>query len=227
MARAVEDAILLASPRVVGEWVEHIAADLLAERAQRVADVESGSETKGGEPGPARPADVHSRVTVDLPVTGRDATVRTDMATGTSPTLTVSATSASRTRASPRSPRVAWLVAGAALAVAGASALLGPGRALVAPAADAVPSVKPPMATPGLVAGSAPVDSTPLAPNAAPESSASATAPVAVPSPAPGSTTSGRAVLPAPRRPLPSAHDCTPPYYFGADGTKRYKGQCL
>ncbi|WP_437747491.1 protein kinase [Sorangium sp. So ce1504] len=43
LAVAIEDAVPLASPRVVGEWVEALAGDALARRAARVAAIESAS----------------------------------------------------------------------------------------------------------------------------------------------------------------------------------------
>ncbi|WP_437282944.1 protein kinase [Sorangium sp. So ce375] len=43
LAVAIEDAVPLASPRAVGEWVEELAGDGLARRAARVAAIESAS----------------------------------------------------------------------------------------------------------------------------------------------------------------------------------------
>ncbi|WP_437554725.1 protein kinase [Sorangium sp. So ce367] len=43
LAVAIEDAVPLASPRAVGEWVEALAGDALARRAARVAAIESAS----------------------------------------------------------------------------------------------------------------------------------------------------------------------------------------
>ncbi|WP_437581525.1 serine/threonine-protein kinase [Sorangium sp. So ce887] len=43
LAIAIEDAVPLASPRAVGEWVEELAGDALARRAARVAEIESAS----------------------------------------------------------------------------------------------------------------------------------------------------------------------------------------
>ncbi|WP_437901061.1 serine/threonine-protein kinase [Sorangium sp. So ce124] len=43
LAVAIEDAVPLASPRAVGEWVEELAGDALARRAARVAAIESAS----------------------------------------------------------------------------------------------------------------------------------------------------------------------------------------
>ncbi|WP_437972046.1 serine/threonine-protein kinase [Sorangium sp. So ce260] len=43
LAIAIEEAVPLASPRAVGEWVEDLAGDALARRAARVAEIESAS----------------------------------------------------------------------------------------------------------------------------------------------------------------------------------------
>ncbi|WP_437616871.1 serine/threonine-protein kinase [Sorangium sp. So ce834] len=60
LAIAVEDAVPLASPRAVGEWVEELAGDALARRAARVAEIEGasaaapGSAAMAGAGAPAR-----------------------------------------------------------------------------------------------------------------------------------------------------------------------------
>ncbi|WP_437821174.1 serine/threonine-protein kinase [Sorangium sp. So ce1078] len=59
LAIAVEDAVPLASPRAVGEWVEELAGDALARRAARVAEIEGASAAAiDGAPAadPGRPA---------------------------------------------------------------------------------------------------------------------------------------------------------------------------
>ncbi|XXY50054.1 serine/threonine-protein kinase [Sorangium sp. So ce269] len=43
LAIAIEEVVPLASPRAVGEWVEDLAGDALAQRAARVAEIESAS----------------------------------------------------------------------------------------------------------------------------------------------------------------------------------------
>ncbi|WP_437729128.1 serine/threonine-protein kinase [Sorangium sp. So ce861] len=48
LAIAVEDAVPLASPRAVGEWVEELAGDALARRAARVAEIEGASAAASG-----------------------------------------------------------------------------------------------------------------------------------------------------------------------------------
>ncbi|WP_437942500.1 serine/threonine-protein kinase [Sorangium sp. So ce341] len=48
LAIAVEDAVPLASPRAVGEWVEELAGDALARRAARVAEIEGASAAAPG-----------------------------------------------------------------------------------------------------------------------------------------------------------------------------------
>src|SRR5262249_25948607 len=47
MAVAIEREVDLASPLEVGEWVEHIAHDTLADRAKKVAELEIFSEDSG------------------------------------------------------------------------------------------------------------------------------------------------------------------------------------
>ncbi|WP_437767240.1 serine/threonine-protein kinase [Sorangium sp. So ce281] len=53
LAVAIEDAVPLASPRAVGEWVEELAGDALARRAARVAAIESASAGIPGGPAAA------------------------------------------------------------------------------------------------------------------------------------------------------------------------------
>ncbi|WP_437994332.1 serine/threonine-protein kinase [Sorangium sp. So ce145] len=53
LAVAIEDAVPLASPRAVGEWVEALAGDALARRAARVAAIESASAGIPGGPATA------------------------------------------------------------------------------------------------------------------------------------------------------------------------------
>ncbi|WP_437538949.1 serine/threonine-protein kinase [Sorangium sp. So ce726] len=68
LAVAIEDAVPLASPRAVGEWVEELAGDALARRAARVAAIESASAAMPSGPatasadaaalgGPSEPSD--------------------------------------------------------------------------------------------------------------------------------------------------------------------------
>jgi eukaryotic-like serine/threonine-protein kinase len=52
MAEALERAVPLATPRVVGEWLRSLSGERLAERAMRVAEVERFSSSSGvGSPG--------------------------------------------------------------------------------------------------------------------------------------------------------------------------------
>ncbi|WP_437594295.1 protein kinase domain-containing protein [Sorangium sp. So ce1000] len=53
LAIAIEDAVPLASPRAVGEWVEDLAGDALARRAARVAAIESASAATPSGPSTA------------------------------------------------------------------------------------------------------------------------------------------------------------------------------
>jgi len=48
MASAIEEAVSLAPPSEVGKWVEHLCGDLLAQRTERIREVESSSGTLGG-----------------------------------------------------------------------------------------------------------------------------------------------------------------------------------
>jgi serine/threonine-protein kinase len=65
MALAIEQTIGLASPYEVGEWVERVAADEIARRAQRIAEIESAAISASAprialSPQPAEPP--HSQV---------------------------------------------------------------------------------------------------------------------------------------------------------------------
>src|SRR5580658_3159693 len=48
MASAIEEAVSLAPPSEVGKWVEHLCGDVIAQRAERIREVESSSGTSRG-----------------------------------------------------------------------------------------------------------------------------------------------------------------------------------
>lgn len=64
MAIALEKCVGIASPTEVGEWVERVAGDILAERESRIAEIESEStHLKGAE-------DSHSDISAPMPPQG-------------------------------------------------------------------------------------------------------------------------------------------------------------
>jgi hypothetical protein len=46
MARAIEDAVQVASVSKVGQWVEEVAGEAIEERAAKVAEIESHSQVR-------------------------------------------------------------------------------------------------------------------------------------------------------------------------------------
>jgi serine/threonine-protein kinase len=71
---------------------------------------------------------------------------------------------------------------------------------------------------------------TPSASHETPTSSVRETAPMASAAPPPTSSASVAATTPPPRKlvaPHPTKSNCTPPFYFDKDGTKRFKAECL
>jgi serine/threonine-protein kinase len=208
MARALEG-VGIAAATEVGDWVESLAGALLAQRAERVAEIESRSDLI------ARPASASGTVVAspkDDPSTRR--------AFGPAPSQDFD-----QAPARPRTRRIALaavaLLCVAMIAVAGfvlrtrtrTTAPLAPPAPAVAAAAPA--PVNDPAPTIELTA-TAPTPAAPLPPRARPV----VRRPAATTTAAPPPTT-------APAPAATPAADCDPPYYFDDEGTKRYKRGCL
>lgn len=215
MAVAIEEAIGLASPRQVGEWVAETAGAQLATRALRVKEIESISsadfvamtpmrESMGSSsailvaaPAPAPPPADAPAVTPAEPADRDGPAQRTE--------VFVVPTSG---------PRPRWLVAGLGVLLVGGvlawSQTRGPRPAeAAAPIATAVPTVAASATSqPPVPVATAAEPPPPVAPSASARPPAS--------------------VRPqAARRPVAPAVDCNPPYSIDATGARRLKPQCL
>jgi len=224
MALALENTAALATPIEVGAWVERVAGVTLAQRAERVAEIEA--ECVGGVPrGEAGPSDASLRpmraaaksltgatlptvavpgLAIEPPVVPVD---HADPATGTD-IATVTELKA------PRRTRVVSIVS-----ALGAMALLGTVLMVRAGSRPVQPTTEAP--APGSVGV---VD--PAPPSAAPSSSVAADEPApphATPAPV-DATPRPRGSPAAARKPHV---DCTPPYTIDARGVRHYKSECL
>jgi serine/threonine-protein kinase len=197
----------------VGEWVESIAHDVLAARARTVTEIETSE--------PSRPPSGEIKAISVLPPVHAPAEI--DPPSGSQNTrgsLVASATPPPVHAWRRRSVAVALVVA--SVAVLGSAAAIvafrSPSHAAVAmPLAPTYASLPP--------APAAPLPSTPPAPSAtAPPAASSAPAPVASAAKAAPPPPTSRA--PAPAQPARGA-DCSPPYYWDAQGVKHFKPNCL
>jgi serine/threonine-protein kinase len=207
-ALALEKCAPLAPASEIGEWVQSIAGDVLAQRAKLVAEIEGGSMSL-----PAAPPS--------------DAEVPGEL--GSQSQVSALAVSSSEPAAPPvprQSGGRGHFVAGAVAALVVVLVLFAfkrgvthqasagappPPEAMAIPAAAAPASVTPPVAEPAASAleppAGAPVASAPPAPSPSPR-------PIAHPAPAPRPAAKSRA-------------DCDPPFTQDAAGHKHYKLQCL
>ena len=221
MALAVEKALPLAPPSQVGQWVERLVADTLAERREQIASIEREGEDAGsatsvrlvrepdpaaamatapGRPRPAEPTEGSLLVTRQARAVPREAP-----ATDTS---LVSSELEPPRKASRRAPALAAL--GVALALVAGLFVLRRGPISATEAYTPPPS-------------SAAAHATASAPTPAPTPAPAPTlepAPALAPTPTPTSTpTSAR-----PRHASPPS--CTPPYTVDANGYRKYKREC-
>jgi len=215
MARALEACGPLATPSEVGEWVESLAGERLAERATVISRIESQT----GIPMP-------SAENVQREISSQVSNVRP----------TVSVAEAERQRAEAVSgdsaPARGTVAPGRALAVGGTAALVGILLAVVvatvlrrAPAAETAPAASAILAVPVAPTASQPVpsiDIDQLRPVTDPSPTAATDAPVKPRVQPPRVVPAGPAPAPAPaKRP-----GCDPPYTIDSDGVKHYKREC-
>jgi hypothetical protein len=204
MAVALENAVALATARQVGEWVETLAPDTLAERAARVAAVEGASVRlpSGGEGD--RVSQLPTVVPVKLLPQEPD---RTE--------LSVAAARGQRSGREAGRSLFSWVLAVVAVAAAGVSLLGRRGQntqtSAVRTEAVAPVSEPPPSA--------APVGTTPSAPAAPVSASGSG---IASANPVPKSPSRKTLAPPAINR----RDNCVPPYVI-EDGVKSYKPECV
>ncbi len=214
MAIALEDAAGVAPPRHVGEWIEALAGASIAERAERIKEIESMSSSASivGDSDEVRLVAAKPRPAGN--VAGRPA----DKPELQSQVSSVSL--AGNTPASSGSPiRGRYVVAALVLLLAGAT-LFWLGRAGAPTAASDVsassPNAPPPSAPPAAVVVAAePVASTPS--SVTPPSTSATTGPDRTAAPA-------RKTPAAPRKP---PKNCNPPFIIDSGGIKRPKPECL
>ena len=203
MAAEVEEALGLASPREVGEWVAAVAGDTLARRAERVKEIESATSripvlaaAPSGQPAPPR---------VPTPASGQRA------AAADVPSQVSSVSMSAAPGRFPRSRNVSVAALGGAFVlVAFLSWWVGARSrepvavvpASGAPSAEAAGDPSGPPATPAALPAS--VSASPSAPASA--------------------SSKGRPRPPATGRARPS---CDPPYVVGPDGIRKIKPECL
>jgi serine/threonine-protein kinase len=209
MALAIEAATPLAPPSRVGSWVEALAHEALAERTRQVADVERQASLgdaieRGPRSGPSAPSAAGPTVGVSKSGTG-------GLAAFVRGSFAATASGARR--------RVLSIVAGLAIAVvtiAVASAMRSRGRG------GAIADLAPPIAT---AAETLPVIAAPLSSAVPAASSAHGTSELR---PARGHRSSQQ-VPTLPSHPAPAGApnaSCNPPFWYDAEGNKRYHRQC-
>jgi serine/threonine-protein kinase len=244
MALAIEEALPLATPSQVGQWVERLTADVLAERRRQIADIER--ELEGADSAThIRLAKVRDEA-VNIPTSpggrlGMDepslTSTRPEGFAAARPEAMFTDTSlvASEPEPPKRSSRRASLAGAALVAVvlAGGIAILGRGinRSDAPPATSSAPTLASapapaPAPTPAPTPSPSPSPSPVSTSAASPPARTADSPPVVSPTDLPEATSSPR-VRPAsqaPKRP-PSA-SCSPPYTIDANGYKKYKREC-
>jgi serine/threonine-protein kinase len=236
MARALEDAVPLATASRIGDWVETVARSTLDERSARIARIESDSSLM---PAPLLPPQAHADVT--LPATSEKVTTvvgNFDLppfaviaeAIPTQASLS-SAVEPAPPEAAHRGAKIAAAAVGVLL-VAGVVALVAGRPSTPAPAASATPSspavtaVQPASSE---VSTSLPVASAPPAPGAAAPQETATTAP-ASPPPRPRADVSHARpaiVRPPASAQTPAPSRCNPPWTIDSRGVRSFKPECL
>jgi len=229
MALAIEESMPLATPSQVGQWVERLMADVLAERRQQIAEIER--EVEGADGGTAirmsRPPD--PAVNIPTAPGGRppvdEPSLTQTRPEGRAPAQEAMLTDTSLVASEPQSPgrRTSRRGSLVGLASAGLVALVVVGGVALLRRHDAA---SPPVAATVTTSASA----VPVASGTAPPLAPVATTvdpqapPVVSPTDLPEATSppAGRA---APsRRTAPTS--CNPPYTIGPNGYKKYKREC-
>ncbi|MGK3983751.1 serine/threonine-protein kinase [Sorangium sp. So ce136] len=257
LAIAIEEVVPLASPRAVGEWVEDLAGHALAQRATRVAEIESASAAgpssaavagagaagsgpargDGGGRGPAPPSPAAEGLAETAPEI--PAVVREQVAPAAAPQAGYATSSGTSVALAPsdEAPRAATRRARPLFAVG--VVLLGGAAALAAhwsrrgpSGPDEAASVVPAAATQGHAAeetaASAAATTTAAASTTAAPAPPAPRTPAAAPAQRPARTAVGaRAPAPAPRATRADAQRCSPPYTVDKAGIRRLKPECL
>jgi serine/threonine-protein kinase len=217
MAQALDASVGVASAADIGDWVERIAAQVLEERARRIAEIERDSARDGVTP----PREMSPLAGGGAP----DAPTPLGRRTPDAPTAVAGAEARRR-----RARRAwGWLALGAATVFVSAGAAAITAMRLAAPAA---PSHAATMASrPESAASVAEVH----APQPATASGTSTSAPgERDESTEPSATAAAAGTAPAPlptnarpKRPLPGSAACDPPFVTDEKGHVHFKPQCF
>jgi len=236
MALAIEQELPLAPASQVGQWVEKLGGEILAERALRIAEVEGAPEGTAPPPRVSRPPDAASVATAPgrgRPEPDEPSLVATRQMTrnlARAPVVDAAQTDTSLVSSDlekpPRTRRA--YVAGASLA-----ALLVVGGGLVLASRSS-----PPVVAQGLTP-SAPATQESSAPSAQPTAAGSTAAPataVADDAIQPSALPLAPPAPHGPRPAMPTRHaqppagpplpGCDPPYTVDANGYRKYKREC-
>jgi serine/threonine protein kinase len=213
MLREIENVTSVASVSKVGEWVESIAGDAIAERAAKVAEIESHSQIRALQSTPPPPG-------ASAPAVDNPPTIDVHEALPSVPPLQ-------------RRRRMLATVVGGVVGVAALVTIAAFAMHRTTGSSAAQPSVTTTASTaPSLAAQATPPETTPAAVATPPETAAPATAsasakPTAVTHPPKPAHPHGTII-----RQFPTSHaavkpGCNPPYTIDANGVKQYKVQCL
>jgi serine/threonine protein kinase len=201
MALALERCVPPATARDVSEWVERVAGSVLAERAARVSEIESGRASGEVVALASEEEETHIEVPTQVPVS--------------QVAIPAAATAPHRRWGA----RLGWIGAIALLTGAVAFWIRPHGTAAPTPPPVLVPTAAATATSPPVISASAiPVSNAapPPTPTTFPDAAASS------PPAGPASHSGGS----APRKARPSS-ECNPPFSWDAQGKKHYKAQCL
>lgn len=216
MARALEEAIPLATASRIGDWIEATAKETLDERSARIASIESDSSLQAP---PALSAGAVQGTSAGV----ADELVPTQLSSG-------SVSSPGQPAPSPARRRTGWLVVtvgallliGTVVFVTTTRRPIGTTASGSAPPGSAAPSSPMPPATTPASASSQPMPAP--SDTATPAASASSTASAAPATPRPQPRLSPATPATAPASTKPS---CNPPWYFDSRGVRVFKPECL
>jgi serine/threonine-protein kinase len=229
MALAIEETLPLAPASQVGQWVETLGGEALADRAQRIAEVEGAPEGTAPARRASRPPDVASVATApgrrpepDEPslVATRQMTRQLPRAPVVDPAQTDTSLVSSELERPARTRRayVAGLGVAGLLVVAGGLVL-----ASRVPARPVVPAIATPVPASASVAPASLAASADAPVPATPDD---AVQPSALPLAPPLPRSARPAAAPRKAPPASPAPGCDPPYTVDANGYRKYKREC-
>ncbi|MDC0741127.1 serine/threonine-protein kinase [Polyangium mundeleinium] len=219
MAMALEACGPLATPSEIAAWVEEMAGDTLAERAQLILAIESEERrslrpmlSSPSAPSPEEATLLHVQPSREEP----------PAATVVALTAKTEVPSAAPMHVPERrvTPVVLGLVGLVGLLVVVLIVILLRGVPASTASAQSAPSIAMSVATPESVVTSAPSAA------AAPAPSATSVVSAAPPSVSPSGTASPRPTTPR-AKPAAASAGCDPPFFIDASGRKKYKRHCL